>query len=167
MCDFLFQIAIFNKLIRKYYLCKVKAHQGDLFLGPEKTVLTRNTILGKNPSFNGLIIQGEAEVRFGDNFHSGGNCRIIPDSHNYEGEAVPYDNTMIRKNVTIGNNVWLGYGVTILGGVKIGDGAIIQAGALVVNDVPYCAIAGGVPAKPFKYRNVEHYEKLVLEGKFH
>lgn len=165
--DFYYQVSFLNKLLRKYFLRKVKIHQGELFLGPTKTILTRNTFLGKNPSFNGLIIQGKGEVHFGDNFHSGENCRIITDNHNYEGDAVPYDSTMISKNVHIGNNVWLCYGVTIIGGVTIGDGAIIQAGSVVVKDIPYCAIAGGLPARAFKTRDVQHYEKLVAEGKVH
>lgn len=52
-------------------------------------------------------------------------------------------------------------------GVTIGEGAIIQAGAVVVSDIPPCAIAGGAPAKVFKYRNKEHYYKLKQEKKFH
>jgi acetyltransferase-like isoleucine patch superfamily enzyme len=49
----------------------------------------------------------------------------------------------------------------------IEEGAIIQAGSVVVNDIPYCAIAGGSPAKVFKYRNIDHYELLKSQGKFH
>ena len=45
-------------------------------------------------------------------------------------------------------------------GVEIEEGAIIQAGAVVVQNVPKYAIVGGNPAKIFKYRNIDHYEKL-------
>jgi acetyltransferase-like isoleucine patch superfamily enzyme len=62
--------------------------------------------------------------------------------------------------------VWLGSRVTILGGVTIGEGAIIQAGAVVVSDIPKYAIAGGNPAKVFKYRDIEHYERLKAENRF-
>jgi acetyltransferase-like isoleucine patch superfamily enzyme len=48
-----------------------------------------------------------------------------------------------------------------------GDIIIIQAGSVVVKDIPKYAIAGGHPAKVFKYRNIEHYEKLKKEGEFH
>ena len=34
-------------------------------------------------------------------------------------------------------------------------------------DIPRCAIVGGNPAKVFKYRNIEHFDKLKAEGKFH
>lgn len=50
--------------------------------------------------------------------------------------------------------------MTILGGVTIGEGAIIQAGSVVIFDIPSLAIAGGNPAKPFKYRDKKEYENL-------
>ena len=167
MMQLLFSFKLFRKFFRWYLLRHVKSHRGELFLGPAPTMLTRNTILGVNPNFNGEIIQGLGNVTFGDNFHSGEHCRIITSNHNFEGEALPYDSTMIHKDVIIGNNVWLGYGVIILGGVSIGDGAIIQAGAVVVKDIPKCGIAGGVPAKVFKYRDIAHYEELVSAKKYH
>lgn len=167
MISFFFHFKIFRKIFRWFLLRHVKSHQGELFLGPTPTMLTRNTVLEKNPNFNGMIIQGQGLVTFGDNFHSGEHCRIITSNHNFMGDAVPYDSTMIHKSVIIGNNVWLGYGVIILGGVTIGDGAIIQAGSVVVNDIPKCGIAGGAPAKVFKYRDEQKYDKLVLERKFH
>lgn len=71
------------------------------------------------------------------------------------------------KKVIIGNNVWFGDRVIVLGGVEIGEGAIIQAGAVVVKSIPPCAIAGGNPAKVFRYRNVEHYNDLKSKGSFH
>lgn len=87
--------------------------------------------------------------------------------HNYDnGKKIPYDETVIHKEVTIEDNVWLGINVTILPGVTIGEGAIIQAGSVVTSNIPACAIAGGHPAKVFKYRNKEHYYKLKSEEKF-
>ncbi|MCQ2964441.1 MAG: acyltransferase, partial [archaeon] len=77
------------------------------------------------------------------------------------------DKTVISKEVVIEDNVWLGNRVIVLPGVTIGEGAIIQAGSVVVSDIPKCAIAGGHPAKVFKYRDIGHYEKLKKEGKFH
>jgi len=154
--------------INGYFLLKhVKSHKNQIFIGG-KTRLSRNTILGKNPNFNGMRIIGIGEVIIGDNFHSGRDCLIITSIHNYDnGKSIPYDKTHIAKNVNINDNVWFGERVIVLGGVEIGEGAIIQAGAVVVKDVPDCAIAGGNPAQVFKYRNKEHYYKLKSEGKFH
>ena len=93
---------------------------------------------------------------------------IIAQNHNYDkGEAIPYDNTYIYKDIEIGDFVWIGSNVTILPGTKIGEGAIIQGGAVVHGEIPPYAIAGGNPAKVFKYRDIEHFKKLKAEGKFH
>ena len=92
---------------------------------------------------------------------------IITQNHNYEGEAIPYDSTYIKKNVTIGDCVWFGNRVLVVGNVNIGEGAIIAAGAVVTKDVPALAIVGGNPAKVIKFRDKDHYYRLKEEGKFH
>jgi len=126
-----------------------------------------NTYLGRNCNFNGMKIKGK--VIIGDNFHSGQECLIITSFHKYDGgDAIPYDSKeSIHKDVIIEDNVWLGDRVIVLGGVRIGEGAIVQAGSVVVSDIPKYAIAGGHPAKVFKYRDIKHYEKLKKEGRFH
>ena len=132
------------------------------------TKLNSNTVLGNNVNFNGMEIQGFGNVVIGNNFHSGPDCLMITQVHNYDhGTEIPYDSTNIVKDITIEDNVWLGARVIVLGGVTIGEGAIIQAGSVVVSDIPKYGIAGGAPAKVFKYRDIEHYEKLKAEGKFH
>lgn len=133
-----------------------------------KTILSKNTTLGKNTNFNGMKITGGGRVYIGDNFHSGEDCMMITQFHNYDkGEAIPYDKTVIDKDIYIEANVWLGTKVIILGGVRIGEGAIIQAGSVVVKDVPKYAIAGGHPAQVFKYRDIDHYQKLKEQERFH
>ena len=158
----------FIRFVRGYFaLRQVASHKGEVFIGG-KTVLSRRTHLGHNPSFNGMHIKGHGEVFFGDNFHSGDNCEIITSNHNYDfGKKIPYDETHIVKKVVIGDNVWFGDRVIVLGGVTIGEGAIIQAGAVVVKSVPDCAIVGGNPAQIIKYRNQEHYYDLKSKKLFH
>mgnify|MGYP005847407977 CR=1 FL=1 len=131
------------------------------------TRLTPRTSLGKNVNFNGMKILGNGNVSIGDNFHSGFGCIIMTHNHNYEGDEIPYDDTIIIGDVIIEDNVWFGINVTVLPGVTIGEGAIIQAGSVVVSDIPKYAIAGGHPAKVFKYRNIEHYQYLKSQKKFH
>ena len=46
---------------------------------------------------------------------------IITQNHNYEGEMIPYDNTYVYKNVTIGECVWFGNRVIATGNVTIGE----------------------------------------------
>lgn len=126
-----------------------------------------NTILGNNVNFNGIRISGAGTVRIGDNFHSGKECLIISQNHNYDkGKAIPYDDTYIAKDVIIEDNVWLGDKVIVLGGAYIEEGAIIQAGSVVVGRIPAGAIAGGHPAKVFSSRDMEHYNELKKQGKF-
>ena len=132
------------------------------------TKLTKNTFLGENVNFNGLVISGGGKVVIGNNFHSGPDCLFISQNHNFNGgSSIPYDDTYIHKNISIADNVWLGSRVIVLGGVKIGEGAIIQAGSCVVSDIPPYSIAGGHPAKVFGCRDVDHYEKLKHEGRFY
>lgn len=137
-----------------------------LYVGGNSYV-TSNTELGDYVNFNGMAMSGKGHIKIGNYFHSGPGCQIITSFHKYEGEQIPYDNQYIDKDVTIGDCVWLGNNVIILGGVTIGEGAIIQAGSVVCKDVPAYAIAGGHPAVPFKYRDIEHYKKLKSEGRFH
>jgi chloramphenicol O-acetyltransferase type B len=156
------------RIIRhRIVLAQVASHNNEISVGGP-TRLSRNTYLGKNPNFNGLVVNGIGKVVIGDNFHSGTGCLIITSIHNYDfGKRIPYDETHIEKPVTIEDNVWLGDRVTILGKVTIGEGAIIQAGAVVVKDVQAGAIVGGNPAKVFKYRDMEHYNRLKNEKMFH
>lgn len=89
-------------------------------------------------------------------------------SHDYDhGEAIPYGEAVTTKNVTIDDFVWLGSDVIICGNVHIGEGAIVAIGSVVVKDVPPFAIVGGNPAKIIKYRDIEHFERLKAEKKYH
>lgn len=121
--------------------------------------------VGNNVNFNGMLILGGGDVLIHNNFHSGRECMIITSNHNYEGDAIPYDNTYVNKNIEIKDNVWLGNRVLVTGNVIIGEGAIVAAGSVVVKDVPDYAIVGGNPAKIIKYRDIEHYKKLKKENK--
>ena len=129
---------------------------------------TRTTSLGHNTHFNGMTIVGGGRVVIGDNFHSGVECRMITQTHRYDdGDAIPYDTReYVLRDIVIEDNVWLGDRVMVLGGVTIGEGAVIQAGSVVVSSIPKYAIAGGHPAKVFKERDIDHYERLKAEGKF-
>ncbi len=108
-------------------------------------------ILGDNCNFNGMQILGDGSVTIGSNFHSGTECMIITQNHNYEGTCIPYDATYVLKHIVIGDNVWFGNRVIVTGSITIGEGAIIAAGSVVCKDVPPLAIVGGNPAKVIKY----------------
>lgn len=106
-------------------------------------------------------------MTIGDHFHSGRDCLIISQNHNYDaGNAIPYDDTFVYKDVMIEDNVWIGDRVIILGGVTIGEGAVVQAGSVVTSDIPPLAVAGGAPARVFKMRDAAHYYELKKKGLF-
>lgn len=56
------------------------------------------------------------------------------------------------KDVVVKEDVWIGMNVVLLCGVTVGRGAIISAGAVVTKDIPPYCVAGGVPAKPIKFK---------------
>ena len=153
-----------------YYEYKIRRTAQDIGTGLSvrgESTVTSKTVLGDHTHFHGIDIRGDGAVTIGDNFHAGSGCQIITHNHNYDsGDAIPYDDTNIRKDVTIGDNVWFGVNVLVLPGVSIGEGAIIQAGSAVVDDIPKGAIAGGHPAEVFSHRDMDHYEALKAEGKF-
>ena len=83
---------------------------------------TRFCRFGDNCNFNGMTVLGKGRVSFGNNFHSGENCRIITQNHNFDhGTAIPYDGTYVLKNIVIEDNVWFGDSVMVVGNVTVGD----------------------------------------------
>lgn len=160
-----------TEICKNYYTKKVRGQSkrcGKNLRVNNPSNVTSNTVLKNNVSFNGMSIHGNGQVIIGNYFHSGVDCLMITQNHKYDGgNAIPYDNIRsISKSIIIEDFVWLGSRVTILPGVKIGEGAIIQAGAVVSSDIPPYAIAGGNPARVFKYRDIEHFKKLKQAKKF-
>lgn len=159
-----------NKLIRRsYYTFKAKRTLCSYGVGLKvnnKCVFSSNMQVGNFCNFNGMRITGGGKILIGNYFHSGIECMMITQNHNYEGQMLPYDNTYVLKEITIGDCVWFGNHVIVVGNVNIGEGAIIAAGAVVCKDVPPLAIVGGNPAKVIKYRDRNHYNLLKGKGLF-
>lgn len=157
-----------SKIIFTLFVKKRAALVGKGLIVNRFSSVTSKTHLGNNVNFNGLRVIGGGNVQIGNNFHSGSGCLIMTTIHNYDnGTKIPYDETVIHKDVIIEDNVWLGINIIILPGVTISEGAIIQAGSVVTSNIPPCAIAGGHPATVFKYRNKDHYYNLKEKKQFH
>lgn len=162
-CHRRFLIYRYTRRLRKI----AQKYGKNLYVGG-KSVFSGKIYLGDNCNFNGMCIQGNGTVIIGDNFHSGIECMMVTQNHDYDtGDYIPYGTGFDYKTIVIEDNVWLGNRVTITGNVRIGEGAIVAAGAVVCKDVPPFAIVGGNPAKIIKYRDIEHYQKLKEQGKFH
>lgn len=147
---------------------KLAQKVGENFYIGGPSYLNCNTFIGDNCHFSGVSVNGKGNIKIGNNFRSGSELLIMTQNHRFENsEFLPYDSEFIYKDVEIEDCVWVGARVTILPGTKICEGAIIQAGSVVHGTIPRLAIAGGNPAKVFKYRDAEHYERLKSEGKFY
>lgn len=89
----------FSKRYYAYRIKKKAAKCGDGIYTGGKSYVTSNTYLGKHVCFNGMAMSGNGKIVIGDYFHSGPGCQIITSFHNYEGEAIPYDNSFMDKDV--------------------------------------------------------------------
>jgi acetyltransferase-like isoleucine patch superfamily enzyme len=58
-----------------------------------------------------------------------------------------------KRDVKVGNNVWMGYGAAVLRGCTVGDNCVLGTYAVVTEDIPDNAVAGGVPAKVIRMRD--------------
>lgn len=144
---------------------QVKVH-GKGFVATSRCGLTKQTEIGDGVILGGVCVLGDGKVKFGNYVSTGPNVIIQTQSHEYEGEMLPYGVGYRVKDVEIGDAVWIGMNVLILPGTRIGEGAIIQAGSVVHGEIPPCAIAGGNPAKVFAWRDKAHYEKLKSQGAY-
>lgn len=106
-----------------------------------------------------------AELHIGSGTIIGPNLTVHTANHQYEGNAVPYDEVYIGQNVVIEKNVWIGGNVTLLPGIRIGEGAIIGACSVITRDIPKFAIVAGNPAKIIKFRDIERYLENVKSGR--
>src|SRR5690606_23541026 len=102
-----------------------------------------NLEIGENVHINeNAFIRAEGGVIIGDNTHISRNLVLYSINHDYQGDLIPYDNQMIKKEVLIGKNVWIGMNVCVVPGTTIGDGSIIGMGTTVSGDIPPLSIVG-------------------------
>ena len=102
----------------------------------------------------GVNCELHGEVHIGANVMMAPECVFYTVNHSACRSDVPMrlQGETAPQPITIGNDVWLGRRVMVLPGVHIGDGCIIGAGAVVTQDIPPFAIAGGVPARVIRFR---------------
>lgn len=128
----------------------------------------RSVRIGRNCHFNGMYVHGSGGLTIGDNFHSGTGCQVITVNHKWrDGEALPYDATVVERPVSIADNVWLGNDVLVLPGAVIGEGVVVGAGSVVHGTIEPLAVVAGNPARPVSHRDADHYTRLKADGRFH
>ena len=141
---------------------------GKNFVCRDWSFCTKDSVtVGDNVRIGNIFHHGWGKLIIGNHVEIGHNLRIVTQNHNYDGgTAIPFDKTGIMKDVIIEDFVWIGSDAMLLPGTIIREGAIIQGGAVVHGEIPRCAIAGGNPAKVFKYRDIEHFDKLKAEKSY-
>lgn len=139
----------------------VKVNGSLTLTGPASAAIGNNVHLG-----DGTYIRAEGGLVIGDNTHISRNVSIYTISHEYEGEALPYDRRFRFHPVTIGRDVWIGRGVHIAPGARIGDGAIVKMGAVVEGVVPPGAIVAPPKAQFIRSRDPDRYVEHRSAGRF-
>ena len=104
-------------------------------------------------------------VSIGQNTQISRQVLIYSASHDYKGEALPFDIRYDCRSVVIGENVWIGMRVVIRPGVTIGDGAIIGMGAVVAKDVAPGEIVVCAPQRVVGMRDMNRYRALASAGR--
>ncbi|OWO94142.1 hexapeptide transferase [Rhizobium esperanzae] len=113
--------------------------RGDVVLGDDCSVNPFACVSGKVTCGNGVRIASHAS--------------IVGFNHGFDDPDRPiHRQGVVSIGIIIGDDVWIGANCVILDGVTIGNGAVIAAGAVVTQDIPALAIAGGVPAKVLRSR---------------
>lgn len=128
----------------------------NVFVGRNTIIYCQNgnVEIGENANIgSNSQIFSAAEIKIGKNVLIAAYVYLVGGGHIYDDPDKPIiEQGRTASGIEIGDNVWLGAGVKVLDNVTIGEGAIIAAGAVVTDDIPPFAIAGGIPAKVIKLR---------------
>ncbi len=105
-----------------------------------------NSLIGE---FN--VLRGQGGITIGDRVYTAPMVQMLAVNHVFEDPARPMvDQGITAEGIVVEDDVWIGAGAIITDGVCIGKGAVVAAGAVVTEDVPSYAVAGGVPAHRYQ-----------------
>jgi len=109
-----------------------------------------NTYIQSGCIFNPFV----SSIIIGANCMIAARCAFMPYRHSFAETQCPMREQPLtsRGDIVIEDDVWLGLHVSVMDGVTIGQGAIVGAGAVVTQDIPPYAIAGGIPARVIRFR---------------
>jgi acetyltransferase-like isoleucine patch superfamily enzyme len=120
-----------------------RAHEGEVRIGAK-------TVLGQE-----CTISAFQHVSIGRECIVADRVMLIDFDHGVVDVERPIrEQGIYKRDVRVGNNVWIGYGACFLRGVSVGDNAIIGTSAVVTRDIPDDAVAGGIPARVLRMREV-------------
>lgn len=133
----------------------VRVHGRIQIIAPHRLKLGEHVRIGRGCFFHCL-----GGLSVGDNTQISRDVVIYTASHDYHGDAIPYDRRYVEKPVVIGRSVWIGMGVFIAPGVTIGDGAVVGLGAVVAKDIPPGEVVVGAPQRVVRQRDMQRFRDL-------
>ena len=122
--------------------CKIRAHEGEVFLGAK-------SVMGQE-----CTISAYQHVSIGRECIVADRVMLIDFDHGVvETERPIREQGIYKRDVHVGHNVWVGYGACLLRGVTVGDNAIIGTSSVITADVPENAVVAGAPARLLRMRD--------------
>ena len=97
-------------------------------------------------------LHGRNRIRIGSNVRIAPNVRFHAAGHDPDHP----DYAESGGDIVVEDDCWIGAGALVLQGVRIGRGSVVAAGSVVNRDIPPHSVAGGVPAKVIRTRDVDH-----------
>ena len=125
---------------------------------------TVSTVIGK------FIMKKGSTAAEGLSVHTGNHMQVVGKFYRtVSNESKIKSGKPFDKDIIVEEDVWIGCNVTLLAGAHLGRSCVIAAGAVVNKEIPPYCIAGGVPAKPIKFKwtieqILEHESKLYPEN---
>lgn len=120
---------------------RLRVHEGTLRVGDK-------VVFGRDDTVNCYLdVEIGARTLFADWVY------ITDFDHRFDDLDTPIkDQGIVKSPVRIGPDCWVGVRVSILRGAVVGHGCVLAAHAVVRDEVPDLAVAGGVPARVLKSR---------------
>ena len=76
-----------------YIVCSKCEKHGKVLIRRYSTV-NKGTVIGDQVAIGGIHIVGKGKCTIGNYVHTGTDCQILTDYHNYDkGELIPYDHS--------------------------------------------------------------------------
>jgi acetyltransferase-like isoleucine patch superfamily enzyme len=124
--------------------------------GPENVYMYENTKIENSTisaSLSKFIMKKGSAAAEGLSVHTGNHMQLVGKFYRtITNEDKLNSGKVFDKDVVVEEDVWIGCNVTLLSGAHLGRSSVIAAGAVVNSDIPPYCIAGGVPAKPIKFK---------------
>ena len=124
--------------------------------GPENVYMYENTKIENSTisaSLSRFIMKKGSAAAEGLSVHTGNHMQLVGKFYRtITNEDKLNSGRVFDKDVVVEEDVWIGCNVTLLSGAHLGRSSVIAAGAVVNSDIPPYCIAGGVPAKPIKFK---------------